>query len=174
MKGFTLVETLVSVLIFGLLVAGIYGVLSVGSVIYREDINLVELGQQVRQAMAAMVKEIRQSRPSAVTITEGNTKVTFNIPPAVYGDPWVGPISYYRDINDNNSDGVADQIIREYPAGTWKILGNDIAALSFSITADIVGIGLAGEKTIGARQLCFPAPCAQPLRTIKETVKLRN
>jgi len=173
MRGFTLLEILVSVLIFGLLMAGIYGVLNVGSAIYREDINLVGLQQQGRQAMAAMVKEIRESKPSEVTITNGNT-ISFKVPPAIYADPWVGPISCYRDINDDNSDGITDQVIREYPAGTWKILGNDITALSFSITADIVEIGFAWEKTIGARQICFPAPCQEPLKAIKETVKLRN
>lgn len=174
MRGFTLLEILVSVLILGFLFAAIYGVLDVGNIIFREDMSLVELQQQARQAMAAMVKEIRESRPSEISITDGNTQITFNVPPEVYGEPWVGPISYYIDADDDNNDSITDQIIREYPTGTRKILANDIASLSFSITADIVEIGLAGKKTIGARQLCFPAPCEEPLKTIKEIVKLRN
>lgn len=173
MRGFTLVEILVSVLILGLLFAGIYGVLNVGSIIYREDINLVELGQQVRQAMDAMVKEIRESKSSEITIISGNT-ISFKVPPAVYGDPWVGPISYYRDVNDANNDGVVNQIIREYPAGTRKILANDITVLSFSVSGDLAEIQLAAQKTVRNRELCFPAPCAEPPKTLKERVKLRN
>lgn len=173
MKGFTLVETLVSVLIFGLLVAGIYGVLNVGSAIYREDINLVELQQQVRQAMDWMAKEIRESKPSEITITNGNT-ISFKVPPAIYTDPWVGPIIYYRDVDDTNSDGITDQVIREYPQGTRRILANNITVLSFSLSTDIVEIQVAAKKDVGARELCFPSPCAEPQEAFKGTVKLRN
>lgn len=174
MKGFTLIEILVSVLILGLLVAGIYAVLNIGSMVFREDINLVGLQQQVRRAMDSMVNEIRESKLSVITLADANTKITFSVPPAVYGDPWVGPISYYRDVNDANNDGVVNQIIREYPLGTRKILANDITALSFSLTADIVEIEVAAKKIIGARELCFPALCQEPAKTFKETVTLRN
>jgi len=174
MRGFTLLEILISVLILGLLFAGIYGVLSVGNTIFKEDMNLVELQQQVRRSMDSMVNEIRESKSSVITLADANSKITFSVPPAVYGDPWVGPISYYRDVNDTNGDGVTDQIIREYPAGSKRILANDINSLSFSVTADVVEIGLSAKKAIGLRELCFPAPCQVPPKTFKETVKLRN
>lgn len=174
MRGFTLVEILVSILILGLLFAGVYGVLSVGSIIYRDDMSLLELQQQLRLAMQAMVRETRESKSSEVTLSDANARITFNIAPATYGDPWVGPISYYRDINDVNADGITDQVLREYPSGTWKVLANDITVLSFSITGDIVEIQVAAKKTIGARELCFPSPCADPQATLKETVKLRD
>lgn len=174
MKGFTLLEILVSVLILGLLVCGIYTVMNVGNLIYSEDINLLGLQQQVRQGMDRMVNEIRESKPSEISIVEANTKIIFKIPPEVYGDPWIGSISYYRDVNDANNDAVIDQIIREYPSGTRKILANDITSLSFSIAGDVVEIALAAKKSAGTRQLCFPAPCEEPPRTFKEIVKLRN
>ncbi len=175
MRGFTLLEILVSVLILGFIFGAIYGVLNVGNIIFREDITLVQLQQQGRQAMSWMVKEIRKSKPSEITLTEGNTEISFNIPPEAYGDPWAGPISYYRDINDANSDGVQDQIIREYPAGTWKILGNDITTLSFSLSGNLVEIQLAAKKTVQDRELCFPVLyCNDTSKTLKEKVKLRN
>lgn len=174
MRGFTLVEILVSVVILGFLFAAIYGVLNIGNIIFKDDIALVQLQQQARQAMAAMVKEIRESKSSEVSIVEGNTEITFKIPPEVYGNPWVGLISYYRDVNDINNDGVVNQIIREYPTGTRKILANDITALSFFIMGDVAGVELAAKKSARGRELCFPAPCAEPPRTLKETVKLRN
>ncbi len=175
MKGFTLVEILVSVLILGFLFAAIYGVLNIGNIIFKDDITLVQLQQQVRQGMDAMVNEVRESKSSEVTTADGNTKITFNIVPEVYGNPWVGPISYYRDVNDTNNDGVVNQIIREYPAGTRKILANDITALSFSITGDVVEIQLAAKLAARGRELCFPVLyCNDTSKTLKEKVKLRN
>ena len=174
-NGFTLVEILVSVLILGLLFAGIYAVLNVGNIIFREDVGLVELQQQARQAMSAMVKEIRESKSSVITLADTNTKIIFSVPPAVYGNPWVGPISYYRDVNDTNNDGVVNQIIREYPTGTRKILANDITALSFSITGKVVVVELAAKKAARGRELCFPVLyCKDTSKTLKEKVKLRN
>lgn len=174
MRGFTLVEILVSVVIVGFLFAAIYGVLNIGNIVYKDDMTLLQLQQQARQAMSTMVKEIRESKPSEVSIVDGNTKIIFKVPPETYGNPWVGPISYYRDVNDANSDGVVDQVIREYPTGTRKILGNDITTLSFSLTVDVVGIEVATKKASRGIDLCFPSPCANPQKTLKETISLRN
>ena len=174
MRGFTLVEILVSVLILGFLFAAIYGVLNIGNIVFKDDITLVQLQQQARQGIDRMINEIRESKPSEITLADANTKIIFKIAPPVYGDPWVGPISYYRDVNDTNNDGVTNQIIREYPTGTWKILGNYITALSFSIFGDLVETQLAAEKTVQGRELCFPTPCEDPPRTLKEKVRLRN
>lgn len=174
MRGFTLLEILITVLILGFLVGAIYAVLSVGNIIFKEDMSMVDLQQQARRAMDIMVNEIRESRSTEITLSDGNTKVTFNVVPQVYGDPWVGPISYYRDVNDSNSDGIVDQVIREYPLGTMKILANDITALSFSLSVDIVAIEIAAKKNAAGRQLCFPAPCIEPPKALKEAVKLRN
>lgn len=174
MRGFTLVEILVTVLILGFLVAAIYAVLTVGNIIFREDMSMVELQQQARRAMDVMVNEIRESRPAEITLTDGNTKITFNVAPQIYGDPWVGPISYFRDVNDNNADGIVDQVICEYPLGTRKILANDITTLNFSLLADIVTVEVAAKKSAAGRQFCFPAPCVEPPKALKEIVKLRN
>ncbi len=174
MKGFTLVEVLVSVLILGLLVAGIYAVLNIGSMVFREDINLVGLQQQARRVMDTMINEIRESKSSEINSVCASSSITFNTTPAVYGNPWVGPISYYLDGSDANNDGVVNQVIREYPPNTRKILANDITSLSFCLTGNIVEIQVAAQKDIGARQLCFPGPCENPRKTLKETVWLRN
>lgn len=174
MRGFTLVEILVSVVILGFLFAAIYGVLNIGNIVFKDDMTLLQLQQQARQGMDAMVNEIRESKSSEVSIVDGNTKIIFKVPPEVYGNPWVGSISYYRDVNDANSDGVVDQVIREYPAGTRKILANDITVLSFSLAGGVVGIELAAKKASRGIDLCFPSPCANPQKTLKETISLRN
>lgn len=173
-NGFTLVEILVSLLILGFLFAAIYGVLNIGNIIFKDNMTLLQLQQQARQGMDRMVNEIRESKSSEITIISGNT-ISFKVPPETYGNLWVGPISYYRDVNDANNDGVVNQIIREYPAGTRKILANDITALSFSLTGGVVEIQLAAKLAARGRELCFPVLyCNDTSKTLKEKVKLRN
>ncbi len=171
-NGFTLVEILVSVLILGLLFAGIYAVLNVGNIIFREDMTLVELQQQVRQAMDGMIREIRQAKRETdrlITIPSDGSEIEFYIP------SFSNPISYYRDVNDVNNDGIIDQVIREHPPQIYKILANDITALSFSITGDVVEIQLAAKLAARGRELCFPILyCNDTSKTLKEKVKLRN
>jgi len=175
MRGFTLLEILVVVLIFGILTTGIFGVLNIGNIIFKDDITLVELQQQARQGMDSLVKEIRES--TGIPLGSGFTTITFNIPSEVDCGP--GPISYYLGGIDTNNDGVADQIIRGNStcptvAKRIKILANDITVLNFSRSGNTVEIQLAAKKNMGTKQLCFPAPCTVPQKTFKEMVKLRN
>jgi len=184
LKGFTLAEILVSAVILSLIIAGIFAILSVANISWYTDMGLLGLQQQARQAMYKMVREIRQSSPLRKTIDGG--KITFYIPPEVYADadgnlnPWVGPISYYRDVNDTNNDGVVNQIIREYPPGTKKIVANDIDSLSFCcwdgvdccnpILEDcsnlyVLQIQLRATRTVRQKPLVF---------SLTEKVRLRN
>ncbi len=182
MKGFTLIEVLVTTVILTFIIAGIFAVLNVADMNWHSDMGLLDLQQQARQAMDVMVKEIRQSTqdtslcPSGITRANLNAKISFYVVPQIYGGSCVGPISYYRDTQDLNYDGVTDQLIREYPQNTRKILANGITTLSFPPNSDIniVNIQLAAQKNIGTRQLCFPSPCQAPPKTFNETVKLRN
>lgn len=171
-NGFTLIEVLVVVLILSFTIAGIYGVLNIGNLTYNEGMALIDLQQQARQAMFNMSKEIRESK--SITLSDGNSKVSFYIPSASYGDPWIGPIEYYRDVNDSNNDGITDQVLREYPKETKKILANYISALNFSLSGNLLEINLAARNTIKTRDLCFPVPCEEPEKMLKETIKLRN
>jgi len=180
-KGFTLVEILVCTAILSFMIAAIYGVLNVGNIIYKDDITLVELQQQARQAMYAMVNEIRESAPSRMIPPSGCSQtISFYVAPPVYGDLWVGPISYYLDVNDVNNDGVKDQIIRDDldprdPQGPRKILANDITWLNFCVSENSVMIDVAAKKAARGRDLCFPVPyCNDTSKTLKEKVKLRN
>lgn len=178
LKGFTLVEILVSAVILSFIIAGLFAIFSVANISWYTDMGLLGLQQQARQAMYRMVREIRQGSPLRKTIDDG--KITFYIPPAVYGDPWVESISYYRDVNDTNNDGVVNQIIREYPPGTKKILANDIDSLSFCcwdgvdccnpILEDcsnlpVLQIQLRATRTVRQRPLVF---------SLTEKVRLRN
>jgi prepilin-type N-terminal cleavage/methylation domain-containing protein len=172
MRGFTLVEILVSVVILAFLFAAIYGVLNIGNIIFKDDMTLVQLQQQARQAMDGMIREIRQAKRETgrpITITLDGSEIEFYIP------SFSNPISYYRDVNDVNNDGIIDQVIREYPPQIYKILANDITALNFSNPGYVVGIQLAAKLAARGRELCFPVPyCNDTSKTLKEKVRLRN
>jgi type II secretory pathway pseudopilin PulG len=164
--GFTLVEVLVTALILTFIIAGIFAVLNVADISWHTDMGLVGLQQQARQAMDGMIRELRQSKASVITINS-SSDISFSIPAQTYGDPWLGPIRYYLD------SGIG-QIKREY-VGATKILANDITALSFSITGDVVEIQLAAKLAARGRDLCFPVSyCNDTSKTLKEKVKLRN
>jgi len=164
--GFTLVEVLISTALLALLLAGMYGVLTVGEVIYRDDMNTLDLQQGVRQAMDGMLREIRQSGPLNITIDGSGERVDFSIPQVD------NEISYYLQ---------GGQIIREHPANTLKILANDIGTVNFAcvnattynettcLASPVFQIQIRGQKTVGLRTFYFPANT-----TLTEEVRLRN
>jgi prepilin-type N-terminal cleavage/methylation domain-containing protein len=147
-RSFTLLEVLVSIAILTLVVAGVFSVFYVGDTCWRTDTGLVDLQQQVRQAIDGMSREIRQGNPGSIAITEAGARIDFSIG----GDN----IAYYL----NNG-----QIIREYSAGADRILGNNISALNFSLDGSVVLIEVTAEKTVQGRDVTF---------ALSEKVGLRN
>lgn len=150
-SGLSLVEILVSILILTFIVAGIFEIFILGDRTYFMDMGLLGLQQQVRQSMDGMTREIRQTDNSDIII--GNSTIEFIVPNFV-------PIKYY--LNGNN-------IIREHPAGTLKILATDINDLSFMCDSNLVQIQLSAQKTVKGKVVSFPVN-----GTITEKVRLRN
>ncbi|MBI4707899.1 MAG: prepilin-type N-terminal cleavage/methylation domain-containing protein [Candidatus Omnitrophica bacterium] len=161
MKGFTLLEVLVSILILSLLFAGISSVLVIGNTVFHSDLGILDLEQQVRQAMEAMLWELREA--SNVTM-QSSDSISFNSFSGVN-------ISYVY--NDGNNDGIKDQILRQ-ESGATRILAQDISYLLFSVSGNLVTIEVSGGKNILGKQSCFPSPCQSPLKTFNGQVRLRN
>jgi type II secretory pathway component PulJ len=158
MKGFILVEVLVSILILSFLMVGIYGVLYAGSNTYHTSVGVVGLQQQARLAMDGLTRELRQARTSAINITSSDD-ISFSIPSETYGAVWIGPIRYYFDAVNN-------QIIREHPVGTEKIVANNVQSLDFSLNDGILDIRITcANRGAAQRDLSF---------TLEEQVRLRN
>ncbi len=160
-KSFTLIEILVVIVIFAFIIGGLFAILNVANISWHSSMGLVELQQSVRQAIDGMTREIRQlKRETGRDITVGSGSITFYIPE--YSDP----IRYRLENN---------QIIREYPAGTTKILANGITSLTFccwvaSCTSDcstsgILQIVVQADKTVWGKTLSF---------ALTEKVRLRN
>jgi len=147
MRGFTLVEILVGVLIFAFLMSAIFAILNIGDITYNNDICLLNLQQQARLAMDGMVRELRQSSSSDISIVS-DSEIIFNISPETYGYEWIGPIRYYLDVPNS-------QIIREYPAGTEKIIANNVDNLVFSLNGRKLDIQLSCAEVVRQRNLSF-------------------
>jgi prepilin-type N-terminal cleavage/methylation domain-containing protein len=159
MRGFTLVEVLVSAAILGVLAIGIYGVLNVGNIMYYIDIGMLELQQNARQGMDRMINELREASNIQISVLASDSdRIVFN--------SYKGTgIQYYRDINDVNSDGVVNQIIRQDPSGSRKVLANGITRLKFSHSSPYLTIEIRADKTAKQRPLSL---------SLKEAVALRN
>lgn len=149
-KGFTLAEILVSVAIVLFVFLGVYEVLNVGNISWFTDMGMLDLQQEARLAMDGITREIRQSSPYDVSITNGGQKVEFYIPDVS------NSISYFIQ----NS-----QLVREHPIGTEKVLSGDLTSLDFSLASDTVTIQLTVGKTAQNRNLSF---------SLAERVRLRN
>ena len=168
-RGFTLVEILVSVIILGFLITGIYRVLNIGRMTYTSDLGWMDLHQNARRSTDWMVRELREGAPSAINISGGNSQITFNTPNET-------GIIYYFDSGNN-------RIMREFPTSTYRILANNISSLSFCCwrdtdsdgvddtcdtdcsTSHLLEIQLTADKTALGRDLSLP---------LKVKVHLRN
>ena len=159
MRGFSLVEILVSVLILTFLVAGIFAVLNVGDMSYDADMGLIHLQQQARLAMDAMTRELRQADSNSIVIPVGADSITFIAPLALNPTQWIGPITYQLDTNQH-------QIIRTLAGVPNKIVGNNISSLSFDKDGDILDIEFTCQMTTTRRR--------DLSLSLKEQVRLRN
>jgi Tfp pilus assembly protein PilW len=161
LTGFTLLEILVATLILTFIVVGILAVLIVADMNWSFEMGLLDLQQQARQVMDGMTRELRQSKPGYDITISGGSDITFKV---VDVD---NTINY--SLNDEN------QIIRQHPPGTTKILAQNISELSFCCLGkancqdcsgvEVLKIKLTALKTIRQRQLSF---------NLTEQVKIRN
>ncbi|RKY26689.1 MAG: hypothetical protein DRP61_05585 [Candidatus Omnitrophota bacterium] len=153
--SFTLIEILVAIFILSLIIICATSILYLGDLNWRRDSILLELQQKARIAMDRMSRELRQAQGSSITISNEGKNISFSIPDLLGG---AYDINYYLDINSN-------QIIREYPAGTTQILGNNISSLNFSLSGDTLTITLQASKSLRGNPLSL---------SLKEKIKLRN
>lgn len=148
-KGFTLVEVLVTVLIFSFISMVMYSVLNVGYSVYSRLSVSLDL-QQAKNGMDRMVREVRASSSATVTTIDASSdKITFTTPTS-------NGIQYYRN---------GTQLIREYPSGTTRIMADNIAFLKFTLTAPLLLIQLRADKILSGKTYSF---------SLTEKVRLRN
>ena len=161
-KGFTFAEILICVALIAFIMIGIYEVLIVAQRSWHTDTGMVDLQQGSRKAMDAMTREIRQSASSLVDID--GSEITFKVLEPDGGDWLDEEIKYYLDSADANNDEKTNQLLREYPGGTYQVAADDIDTLSFCFLQDdgdceednasyTVRIRLKARKSVYSREV---------------------
>jgi len=165
-KGFTLLETLVTVMIFSFIVIGIYGVLGVAQTNYDTRSVSLNLQRQARQGINWLSREMRQAYWSSISIaspdSNNNNSITFNTPDATGVN--------YSVTKTQGLGSTLWQLERTCPACASKIRANDIIGLNLSQgSGHILNIQMTTSKTFSSRgkawTLTFP---------LSEQVEVRN
>ena len=150
-KGYSLVEVLVTILIFSILAAAINTVLLVGESSWQTNSVRMELIQELRKATATMEDELRQTAPSAITagptVADGSTStsITFFAPNGVSGNS----IAWSANTTQFILGGTDSNQLQRIENGVTKVVAQNIATLGFSraaATSDIIGVTLVAQK----------------------------
>lgn len=143
MKGFTVFETLISMLIFSIIAVAIgLAVVAGKEALFTSDIP-TQLRQNLLSAIVSMNRELRQTAPSKTNLgsDSSSNSITFKIPHDNNGDgstvDAIGSIEWGEDITYAR-DG-SNRLIRTQ-AGATSIISSEISALQFSRPADEVNI----------------------------------
>ncbi len=148
-RGYTLPEALISVLLLSFILLGVYGVLVTGNVVTTGDNALLDMQQQARAGMDRMLREIRESSTTTITMIDANSyRIAFSTPNET-------GINYYRS---------GTNLLREYPTGMTKIVATNIAYLKFAASASLMQINIRADKAVGARTYSFPLAMKVRLR----------
>jgi len=165
--GVTLIELMVAATILSLTLGGIYVVARAAFVNAAFHDAEIAAQEDARRAVQFMVTELRQAVGSSLSgQTLPNDTLTFQLPGDADGNglplnqsgylETVGTVTYTRDWNDMNGDGLAArQLIRVYQAGAGTppvitVLANDLMP---NEDVNWNGILDAGEDVNGSRFL---------------------
>ena len=152
-RGISMVEFLVGVLIFSIMMTGVYTAFQAGNRSWSTYENNVALQRDARGAILVMVPELREASGVTITQSSGNTTISFST-------DTLGAISYAW----SNSGGSANKIIRTVGAST-RTLASNISALSFTNLTTAILIDLTSTRT--------PTMGAAASFSLKEKVVLR-
>ena len=150
--GFTLIEMMIGLLLVSVIGFGVTEASLTARKVWEREAVVLQLQQQARLAIDAMSSELRAAR-----------NLTFeNETSLVFSTPNLTGVSYYL----NSS---ANQIVREYPSGTKKVLANRAVFLNLSSDGSEATIQLRMAKDYRGTTVYFPAS-----GNLTEVVNLRN
>jgi prepilin-type N-terminal cleavage/methylation domain-containing protein len=156
MKGFTLVEIMISVAIMAGMIVGLFQVFETGRNVYDSNQALMQKQRIVQQVLGGMVRELRQARLSDITINGTNDQIDFVIPVSV--DPVTMSSNIEYSINNN-------QIIRTHPPGAQTVLAVNVDNLTFTLNGNLLEIEIQARVTLKTGDMVF---------TVQEIINLRS
>lgn len=158
MKGFSLIEALITLVIFSLIFIAMFSIMNQGLKTWHiADIN-IEVQQDARRAVMAMERQLHQTRTSQIAQPANGTYYTtlsFKLPQDTDGDgdlinstgniEWSNFITYSR--NGSN------QLIRTNSDGSISVLAQNITNLQFrrySGNPKVIEITITARKATAA------------------------
>jgi prepilin-type N-terminal cleavage/methylation domain-containing protein len=132
MRGFSLIEILVSAVILLFIAAAWFGVVNVANMSMGSDFRQVELQQQARRAVDVMIREIRQGSADNIEVASPGTNINFSIPTNITNADatnYSSQILYYRS---------NEQIMRDYNNAP-KVVASNVTNLTFCCTGGSAG-----------------------------------
>lgn len=148
-KGFSLVEVMVTLLIFTGLAAAVNAVLFVGDASWQANNVQMQLHQELRKAMDWMKDDLRQTGAAAITNVpaDGNwyTTITFRMVSGVSG----GKIVWASDTVQFVLGGSASNQLQRIEGSTTRVIAQNIQSLQFrrlAAASNVVEVALQAQK----------------------------
>ena len=148
--GFTLIEALVTVIIFAFILGICYALLISGSDSWEANSARVELQQELRKATDWITQDLRQAGSASITNVPADgatyTSITFRKAAGVSG----GNLVWDTDTTRYFLGGTGStQLQKQVGAQTASVIAQDIQTLQFSRqagTSNIVNVSLQAQK----------------------------
>ncbi|MBF0330352.1 MAG: prepilin-type N-terminal cleavage/methylation domain-containing protein [Candidatus Omnitrophica bacterium] len=142
-RAYTMVEIVISIALFTVVMAGIYGALTTSQIIYNKNSAFMEMEAQCRNAVDRIVREVRQASSQTITTNFNSTtndKIMFTIPSAI-------GIQYYLS---------GTNLVRRAPDGTTKTIASNVDRLKFSLTGSLLTINVRASQTVYQQAITYP------------------
>lgn len=168
-QGFTLLEMLVTILIFSLVVAGIYAILMAGEDAWHSNKTQVQLQQELRKVMDSIQYDLYQSGSGAIADVPADgawyNTITFKVPSSLAS----ARITWNANAINYALGGMDSNELQRVSGATTEIKAHYIESLTFrrlSSVSNIVEVALVAQKD---------TPKGQTLSySLNFKVKLRN
>lgn len=157
-QAFTLIEVLVSLSIFACLLLALTEVLLGGNKIYSAVMDSIELREHARNAMDRIVREVRESSSTTVTVDPDNA--------GSYILSFRGPRYLVAGVSQPIEYSLSDRkIYREFPPSTSVPIAIDVDQLYFNKSGSQLDILIRTAMTSDGRPIEF---------TLNQKVRMRN
>lgn len=148
--GFSLVEVLVTMLIFSFVAAGLFTTAAVGDNSWQVNHVRVELQQELRKAMEWMKYDLQQAGAGSITNVPADgvaySTITFRTPAGVSGVS----LAWNDDTIQYVLGGSSNNQLQKIEGEDTKILAQNIQSIAFTravASSNILDVTMQGQKT---------------------------
>jgi len=161
-KGFTLVEVLITLVIFSVIFGAIHQIYIASQKAWDSDLSLLDLQQSIRPGLYSVVREVRAASLASIAMGAGcdHLATPENCDQVTFDTPSENNIQFFHNSTDN-------QLIRQDSSANQRILASNITEAYFccahgdgncscDATHNTLEVRLQSEKSVWGRTLSFP------------------